>query len=405
MTPRFAALLAGAVAVAATLPALACDDGVRHEPTTATTPVGRTTPDPASSAAPDPEPESARSTMLFVGTTFWGRYVEDRARASRVGVRHPFSRLREFERREYDAWIGGLECPTVPGLDVDSAEQDRLLSFNCETDFLPEAARWFTAFSLANNHTENHGRAGVEETRAQLTRHGLQHFGDPDPRRVGRACNVVAVPVRVRRVDGSRVGGRLPVAMCGLDSVFRIPPPAAVAVVEEHARHLPTFALPHGGLEYTSVPDSIKIELARDLVDAGADAVLGDHPHWIQRAETWRGRLIVHSMGNFMFDQQGDAERTRSAAIRVELDTGRSHDLAAWLELGEICAELHGACLDEIREADLPKPIRTMRFGVVGTSNAGGLTHRADPALQQEIRDRLRWDAVGPGLRPPYSVR
>lgn len=352
-----------------------------------------------------PGPRSASSTILFVGTVFWGRYVEDWARASRLGVRHPFSRLHEFDRAAYDAWIGGLECPVVAGLDLDSAEQDRLLSFNCEPGFLPEAAKWFTAFSLANNHSGNQGRAGVRETREQLSGQGIQHFGDPDPRVLDQACNVVTVPVRVTLADGSTGQGRLPLGMCGFDGVFRVPTAEAVAQVHAYATHLPTFALPHGGLEYTSTPDSIKIRLARDLIDAGADAVLGDHPHWIQRAEAWRGRLIVHSLGNFMFDQQDDHEVTRSAAVRAVLDVTEPTDLTAWLALGETCAARHGDCLADIRASGLPKPAYTLRFELLGSSNAGGVTHRANRREQAAIRERVRWDEAAGGLRDRWSAR
>lgn len=357
------------------------------------------TPEPRIPGKEPPGARSATSTLLFAGTTFWGRFVEDQARASRLGVKHPFHRLDELDRDRYDAWIAGLECPVVKGLDLDSEQQDRTLSFNCEPDFLPEAARWFSAFTLANNHTGNQGRAGVAETRRHLERHSIQHFGDPDPRRLDQTCAVVTVPARVRRDDGTRHQGKLPLAMCGFDGVFRIPPAEAVAQVARHSAYLPTFALPHNGLEYTATPDSIKVDFARRLIDAGADAVLGDHPHWIQPAEVWHGRLIVHSMGNFMFDQQGDPERTRSAAIRVRLDVPPQKHLADWLALGDACAASRSTCFDDIRAARLPRLRVTMEYAVVGTTNAGGVTRAASPEERAAIRERLRWDAAMADLR------
>lgn len=346
-------------------------------------------PDPP----PAPAPEKATAHLLLLGDTFWGRFVEEEARASGLGAAHPFSRLDELHRDRYDAWIANLECPVVPGLDVPAAEQDRLLSFNCEPDFLDEAAAWFTAFSLANNHTDNQGRDGLERTREVLAEHGIQHFGDADPRQLDHVCNVVAVPVRVALDDGSRTRGRLPLALCGFDGVFRVPSEKAVARLEAYAELLPTIAMPHNGLEYTSTPDSIKVAFARSLVDHGADLVVGSHPHWVQPAEVYRGRLIAYSLGNFMFDQQYDAEVTRSAALEVGLAT-EDRNLARWLELGVLCERRHGDCLDEIRQADLPRPALDYSYDVVGTTNAGGPTRAATSAQTRAIKDRLDWAEV-----------
>jgi poly-gamma-glutamate synthesis protein (capsule biosynthesis protein) len=348
-------------------------------------------------------PTSARSDLLVSGTIFWGRFLEDWSDASPQGERYPFQRLDEFHPERYDAWIAGLECPSVAGDRMGSGEQDRLLSFNCDPRFLPEAARWFTAVSLANNHTDNRGRAGVEETRRHLHENGIQAFGDPDPTRLDDVCSVVTVATRVRRDDGSRATGLLPVAMCGYHGVFQIPPEAAVAQVARYAAYLPTFALPHSGLEYVATPDSIKVDLYRDLVDAGADAVLGDHPHWVQNAEAWHGRLIVYSLGNFVFDQQGDPERTRAASVHVRLDVADDTHLATWLELGETCARQAGDCLAEIENAHLPRMRFTLGYDVVGSVNPDRVTRPATPAEEAGIRDRLHWEEAMAGLRGRYG--
>lgn len=105
-------------------------------------------------------PEVISSNILILGNTFWGRYIDDWSKASPLGIAYPFSRLNEFDRGKYDAWIAGLECPTANNIDMSSAEMEQHLQFNCSPEYLPEAAKWFTAFSLANNHTDNHGAEG-----------------------------------------------------------------------------------------------------------------------------------------------------------------------------------------------------------------------------------------------------
>ena len=364
-------------------------------PARAPDPVPDSTATSSATQSPPPAPVATVATadLLFLGDTFWGRFVEQESRASDLGTGYPFSRLDAFGRARYDAWIANLECPVVAGLDLPAAEQDRLLSFNCEPDFLDDAAQWFTAVSLANNHTDNQGRDGLAETRRHLEEHGIQHFGDADPRALDHVCNVVSVPVDVTDDEGSRTRGRLPLALCGFDGVFRIPSEKSVAQLAAYADLLPTIAMPHNGLEYTSTPDSIKVAFDRSLIDHGADMVIGSHPHWIQPAEVWHGRLIAYSLGNFIFDQQFDAEVTRSAAIEVSL-TADDANLERWLQLGALCRERQGDCLAEVRAAGLPKLDLDYDFGVVGTTNSGGVTRPADPAQTRAIEDRLDWPAV-----------
>lgn len=374
-----------------------------------TTPSTPGAPDPTGQTqATDPvaaAPHRVTSDVLFTGNTSWARFVEDWSRASGLGAKYPFSRLGEFHRNRYDAWVTGLECPIVSGPRPDSAEQDRLLQFACDPAYLREASKWFTAMSIATNHTQDQGIDGLRETRRHLEKAGIQYFGDADPRRIRHTCNTITLPVQVQRADGSTTDGHLPVAMCGFNGVFRIPPQEGLDEVMAFSDLMPTFAFPHSGLEYVAEPDSIKVAFNRSLVDHGADAVLGDHPHWVQVTEAWRGRLIVHSMGNFIFDQQDDREVTRSAAIKLRLTVAETDSLADWLQLGEDCRQPGADCTDLVRAAGLPRVQPTFEFGVVGSTNIGRVTHPASPAATQAIRERMRWEQTMAALRPPYSSR
>lgn len=59
----------------------------------------------------------------------------------------------------------------------------------------------------------------------------------------------------------------------------------------------------HHGIEYMPKPSKSQVEFAHAAVDAGADLVIGHHPHVIQSAETYRGKQIFYSLGNLVFDQ------------------------------------------------------------------------------------------------------
>ena len=60
--------------------------------------------------------------------------------------------------------------------------------------------------------------------------------------------------------------------------------------------------LPHWGTQYTHVPEPVQRRVGRALVRAGADLVVGGHPHWVQGVDAVGGVPVLHSLGNFVFD-------------------------------------------------------------------------------------------------------
>lgn len=354
---------------------------------------------------PAPKPVSLSANTLFLGNVYWGRYINDWSMKSPLKTAYPFSGLSGFNRDSYDAWIAGLECPTVAGFTQTSAEEDSTLSFNCSPDYLPEAAKWFDVFTLANNHTDNREAAGFEETKQQLDKHDIQYFGHYDPYYKEEACEVIALPVSVTYDNDEVKKEKLPIAFCGFHGVFKIPPAETIAQIERYADIMPVIAMPHMGAEYVPGPDALKTSTYRAMIDAGADIVLGDHPHWVQSTESYKGKLIVYSMGNFMFDQQGSIELTRSAGINVVMSTTdtSSDQLSKWTKLGEECATYKDTCLEEAKEANLQEIALQYRYGVVGTNNEGKLAKPATEAEQAAILQRLNWVNTMNQLQSPHS--
>ncbi len=74
---------------------------------------------------------------------------------------------------------------------------------------------------------------------------------------------------------------------------------------------------PHWGIEYTMGPAQSQSRLAQRWVAAGADLILGNHPHWTQAIEEVDGKLVFYALGNFVFDQMWQ-ENTMEGLI-VEL--------------------------------------------------------------------------------------
>ena len=351
------------------------------------------------------KPISVKANTLFMGDVFWGRYINDWSMASSLKTNYPFSRLNEFNKDSYNAWIANLECPTVAGFTQTSIQEDTTLSFNCSPDYLPEAAKWFNIVSLANNHTDNRGAAGFTETKQQLDKNGIQYFGHYDPVVTEDSCEVVALPVTVSYDDKTTKDQKLPIALCGYNGVFKIPPAASIDEIKKYSELMPVIVMPHMGAEYKAGPDSIRTTTYRAMIDAGADMVIGNHPHWVQSTEAYKGKLIVYSMGNFIFDQQANKEVTRSAMINVVMNTtnAKTDQLASWLELGDACAAFKDDCLAKARSGDLAKLPMEIKYGVVGSSNANKQTKPATEAETAEILTRLNWTQTMSQLQSPQG--
>lgn len=340
-----------------------------------------------------PRITGAETKLLFMGTTFWGRRINKLARASELGVRYPFSQLETLGRESYDAWITGLECPITENGHTDYNE-DRLLKFNCDPDYLPEAKRWISAVNLGTNHTDNWGAEGFEETKRNLSEAGIQYFGHYDYGNATENCAVVVLPMRVAYDDGGERTMQLPFGMCSAHGVFGVPTGMAVANIERYAKYLPTIVSPHMGKEYMAGADNLRQNLYRRMIDLGAEMVLADHPHWIQNAEAYGGRLIVYSMGNFMFDQR-QKETTRSAAIEAVGSLDSEVDFEAWDKLGKACLLERAGCFERIAETGLEKPELRWRFSYQGTTSfEGAIPRRASEIEQVEIGQRLDWQRV-----------
>ena len=335
-----------------------------------------------------------------MGDIFFGRYINDWSMASPLQHAYPFQRLAEFNRAAYDAWVANFECPAVAGVQMTSAQMEATLSFNCDPAYLPEVAKWFTAVDLGNNHSDNQGAAGLAQTRANLAAQGIQTFGSPDPESPPN-CDVVVLPVTATMSDGTVKSYPVPLGFCGYAGVFKNPTAAQLAEITAFSQVMPTIAWPHSGAEYKTKPDQIKTTLYRDMIDAGADMVIGNHAHWVQNTEAYRGKLIVYSMGNFIFDQQSNTEVTRSALIDVTASVDDVTQLAAWSAIAPQCRGDFARCQQLATQQHLTPLTLSYRYDALGSNDADKLVKPATPDQLAAIKQRLNWDATMAALGQP----
>ena len=185
--------------------------------------------------------------------------------------------------------------------------------------------------SVANNHILDYGLAALTDTLAHLDSQGIRHVGAGDDLKEARQGAVLeANGLKVGFVaysdfhdifwsfterftfaaTGSRAGMAPAISPLMAEDVKRLKKAADFVVVSVH-----------WGQEYMRFPDSLQVDRAHALVDAGADLVLGHHPHVLQPVECYKGALIFYSLGNFVFDQQGKKE-TESMIATISLRRG-----------------------------------------------------------------------------------
>ncbi len=354
----------------------------------------------------EPLPANAEMKLLVMGDIYWGRYINSWSMASPLQYTYPFQQLNDFERDDYDAWIANLECPVTNNPKVSPAQEEATLKFDCSPAYLPEAAKWFTAVSLANNHTDNqNGQIGLLETKQHLEQNGIQYFGTFEPELYDDICEVVSLPARVTMTDKSVKTAKLPLALCGYHGVFKIPSVASVDTISRYSNLFNVISLPHSGQEYVATPDRIKTTLYRAMIDAGADVVAGGHPHWVQTSEAYKGKLIAYSLGNFIFDQQRLPETTRSAVLSITLSVNAADapDIQQWLTLGETCSGYHDDCSTQAEEKGLKKLPFTYNFAMLGSVDDNKVTRLAEEGELKAIKERLDWQRTVSGLTERYS--
>jgi poly-gamma-glutamate synthesis protein (capsule biosynthesis protein) len=76
----------------------------------------------------------------------------------------------------------------------------------------------------------------------------------------------------------------------------------------------------HDGTEYVGNPTKHQTDFAHAAVDAGAAIVIGTHPHVVQTMETYQGKYIYYSLGNFIFDQMWSKDTQRGMSLLVTVD-------------------------------------------------------------------------------------
>lgn len=150
----------------------------------------------------------------------------------------------------------------------------------------------------------NFGLDGLTETKTSLDTAGVLYFGEPD---LGESERVERVSVR-----------GIPLSFVNWSDWTSDKIDDTIAQVRKEAdtdRIVVVYA--HWGEEYVPPPQRVK-QIAHSFVDAGAEIVIGSHPHIVQESEVYRDKYIYYSLGNFVFDQYWEEAVRRGLLLRVK---------------------------------------------------------------------------------------
>jgi poly-gamma-glutamate synthesis protein (capsule biosynthesis protein) len=234
------------------------------------------------------------------------------------GYDYPFSAT-GIELRRADITIGNLEAPlTARGTEF-TGKKFRFKASPKAAAAL--RASGFSVVTLANNHIMDFGTVGLQETLGNLASEKILHAG------AGENLAAARRPAVMER-KGKKIAFL----------AYSLTQPLEYFAGENHAGTAPGYARFfredirqaksaadyvvvsfHWGAELAVFPKSYQVDAARRAIDAGADLIIGHHPHVLQGVERYRGGLILYSLGNFAFGSMS-SHADASVIARITLD-------------------------------------------------------------------------------------
>ncbi|MDW2092043.1 CapA family protein [Vibrio sp. 1865] len=202
-----------------------------------------------------------------------------------------------LEARECRELVINLESPITEGL---NKVKDKIC-LNAVSDTVKHLKYLSpTLINLSNNHINDFGNKGVEQTIERISEIGFDSFG------VGGIHDCKHVSIHNTHVNIAYTHHSADLSSPFLNATGKLLGPKPIDLEEikklkEDYSDKAIIVSVHWGIEDISIPCPEVVELARKIIDAGADIILGHHPHIIQPIEVYKGKYIFYSLGNFYF--------------------------------------------------------------------------------------------------------
>lgn len=248
--------------------------------------------------------------LLFVGDLMFDRGIRYYA-AKNGGNDFIFDKISP-ELLKNDLVVANLEGPITNNKSV-SAGTAPGSTDNYFFTFDPSVAK--TLFKqnirlvdLGNNHILNFGQTGLAQTKNYLDQAHVGYFGAPDyPKSTSEEINGVKI------------------TFIGYNEFADLDPEINTLSTGEEIQKAKKFSdiiivFSHWGVEYSQNPTDEMKNLAHQFIDAGADLVVGAHPHVIEPIEIYNGKRIYYSLGNFIFDQYFNEDVRNGLGVEVKIN-------------------------------------------------------------------------------------
>jgi poly-gamma-glutamate synthesis protein (capsule biosynthesis protein) len=229
-----------------------------------------------------------------IGIQFFGDIMLDRNVAKAMGTEGTSYLFKNIMGpgngldNRIDLTVANLEGPFAPT----RIPTTKSIAFRFDPKYAAELAQaGFDIVSLANNHSLDMGWKNVDFTHTTLDQAGLGHFGDQL-----RETTEFTYIINAHGSTIAFVGFNNTDHVMDLKKVSRI-------LADANSRASTTIVMMHWGTEYQRSSNKNQQTFAHFLIDQGADAVIGAHPHVIEEAEIYQDKPIFYSLGNFVFDQ------------------------------------------------------------------------------------------------------
>lgn len=255
------------------------------------------------------------SKITFIGDVMLGRMVGAKFR------QNPYQIISDSlvkEARYADYVIANLESPVVK---TAKTEGDHL-QFAGNPDTLDEF-RWINAFSLSNNHINDCGELGMDETVAILNEKGFKHNGlyqdEYQPLLIETGSEKIAVVTVTDMMN-------IPFAEGNKWKTLRVGDKIVLDTIKgwkEKGWFVMLFA--HIGILFSRYPNPVTVDYLHSCIDKGADAVVTAHSHCLGCMEMYHNVPIFHSLGDFVMDGNS-FRRRRSGILKLEITDGKVND-------------------------------------------------------------------------------
>lgn len=270
---------------------------------------------PASTAIPSSGTE-AKVSLAFTGDVIFAGNVETILKTN--GYDYPYRDIAELLQKP-DFTIANLETPIT----ARGEQQQKQYTYRSSPDALPAfKAAGFDVVNLANNHILDYGQDGLLDTLRALDGAKILHTG------AGKNLEDAYRPVIVEK-DGIKIAflgfsHKVPdnswkagVNHPGTTQLYD--PKQAIKTIQETNEQADlVVVMAHWGEERAEKPLEEHRKMARSFIDAGADLIIGTHPHVLQGLETYQGKWIAYSLGNFLFTTNDHAPSWETAVLQAD---------------------------------------------------------------------------------------